>query len=60
KDIVETFYHSTSNVTYPALFLVNLNNRKHVTLGLGNVPLSALNTTYAASLTYPHIKSQLQ
>ncbi|WP_305810558.1 conjugal transfer protein TraF [Photobacterium leiognathi] len=60
QEIVQTFYHSTTNVTYPALFLVNLQNRKHVTLSLGNVPLSALNITYQASLTYPHLKAQLQ
>lgn len=60
QDIVQEFYHSTSNLTFPALFLVNLNNRKHVTLGLGNVPLSALQTTYQASLTLPHIKERLQ
>lgn len=60
QDIVQTFYHSTTNITYPAVFLVNLHNRKHVTLSLGNVPLSALETTYQASLTYPHIKAQLQ
>lgn len=60
KDILMTFYQTSSNATYPALFLVNLNNRKHVPLAIGNVPLSALNTTYQASLTYPHIKSRLQ
>ncbi|MGR5464888.1 conjugal transfer protein TraF [Photobacterium damselae] len=60
RDIVQEFYHTTSNITYPALFLVNLDNRKHVTLGLGNVPLSALQTTYQASMTLPHLKAQLQ
>lgn len=60
QEIVQEFYHSTSNVSFPALFLVNLNNKKHVTLGLGNVPLRALHTTYQASLTLPHIKERLQ
>ena len=60
NDILTTFYQTSSNATYPALFLVNLNNRKHVPLAIGNVPLTALNTTYQASLTYPHIKSRLQ
>ncbi|ENO8811627.1 conjugal transfer protein TraF [Photobacterium damselae] len=60
QGIVQEFYHSTSNISFPALFLVNLNNKKHVTLGLGNVPLNALQTTYQASLTLPHIKERLQ
>lgn len=60
KDILQEFYHSESNITYPALFLVNLNNKKHVTLGMGNVPLSALKTTYQASLTLPHLQAKLR
>ncbi|HIF9533893.1 TPA: conjugal transfer protein TraF [Photobacterium damselae] len=60
QEIVQEFYHSTTNITYPALFLVNLNTRKHVTLSMGNVPLSALQTTYGASIHYPHLKAKLQ
>ncbi|HIF9114803.1 TPA: conjugal transfer protein TraF [Photobacterium damselae] len=60
QEIVQEFYHTTTNITYPALFLVNLTNRKHVTLSMGNVPLSALQTTYGASLSYPHLKAKLQ
>lgn len=60
RDIIEAFYHTTHNLVFPSLFLVNLNNRKHVTLSIGNVPLSALNTTYQASMTLPHLKAQLQ
>lgn len=59
-DILSTFFESANNATYPALFLVNLDNRKHVPLAIGNVPLNALTTTYNASLTYPHIKARLQ
>lgn len=59
-DILTTFYEDAQNASYPALFLVNLNNRKHVPLAIGNVPLNALTTTYQASLTYPHIKARLQ
>ncbi|MGR5333714.1 type-F conjugative transfer system pilin assembly thiol-disulfide isomerase TrbB [Photobacterium damselae] len=60
QEIVQEFYHTTTNITYPALFLVNLNTRQHVTLSMGNVPLSALQTTYGASLNYPHLKAKLQ
>ncbi|MGR5282020.1 conjugal transfer protein TraF [Photobacterium damselae] len=60
QEIVQEFYHTTTNITYPALFLVNLTNRKHVTLSMGNVPLSTLQTTYGASLSYPHLKAKLQ
>ncbi|MGR6831167.1 hypothetical protein [Aliivibrio wodanis] len=53
------FFPNQENIIYPALFLVNLDTRAHVPLSLGNVPFSALDTTYKAAMSYPHIKARL-
>lgn len=58
-DIMREFFPNQADIVYPALFLVNLNTRKHVPLSLGNVPFNVLDTTYRAAITYPHIQSRL-
>ena len=58
-DVMNTFFPNQESIIYPALFLVNLNTRAHVPLSLGNVPFSALDTTYKAAMSYPHIKARL-
>lgn len=58
-DIMSQFFPNQESIIYPALFLVNLNTRAHVPLSLGNVPFSALDTTYKAAMSYPHIKARL-
>lgn len=59
QDILLDFFKAPENVIYPALFLVNLNNRKHIPLGIGNVPYSVLTKTYNAVLNYPHLQARL-
>lgn len=58
-EVMSDFFPSQESIIYPALFLVNLNTRKHVPLSLGNVPFNVLNETYKAAMTYPHIQSRL-
>ena len=58
-DVMNTFFPNQESIIYPALFLVNLDTRAHVPLSLGNVPFSALDTTYKAAMSYPHIKARL-
>ncbi|GIU51136.1 hypothetical protein TUM4438_39670 [Shewanella sairae] len=58
-DILQDFFPNQQDIIYPALFLVNVNNRKHVPLSLGNVPLDVLYTTYQGAMTYPHLQAIL-
>ena len=59
QDILLDFFKAPENVIYPALFLVNLDNRKHIPLTLGNTPYAVLVETYNAALNYPHLQARL-
>lgn len=59
QDVLIEFFPNQESIVYPALFLVDLDTRAHVPLSLGNVPFSALDTTYKAAMSYPHIQARL-
>lgn len=59
QEILSAFFPNQQDIVYPALFLVNLDTKAHVALSIGNVPFNVLETTYQASLTYPHLQARL-
>ncbi len=59
QEILSAFFPNQQDIVYPALFLVNLDTKAHVPLSIGNVPFNVLETTYQASLTYPHLQARL-